>query len=234
MVLAAAGAAAVVGYTAFGDEAPLGILGANAPLGTVPDVPTGLGSFAFAQEQLGRPGMPVAYSPCEPIRYVVNEAYAPAGGAGLLAEAIGEVSRATGLVFEAAGATDEMPFAATPVLGDHGPVVIAWASPVEVPDLVGDVAGVGGSTAEQTPGALAYYVSGGVALDGPDLTSVLQRPDGPAQVRAIVMHELGHLVGLDHVDDPAELMSATNVGVLTFGPGDREGLAALGSGPCVR
>ncbi len=233
MVLAAAAAAAMVGYTAFGDGEPLGILGRDAPLGTPPDVATGVGSFAFAQEQPGRPGTSVTYSPCEPIRYVVNEAYAPAGGAGLLAEAIGEVSRATGLVFEAAGATDEMPFAAPSVLGNHGPVVIAWASPVEVPRLEGDIAGVGGSTAEQTPGALAHYVTGGVALDGPDLAAILQRPDGAAQARAIIMHELGHLVGLDHVDDPSELMSSENNGLQGFGPGDREGLAALGSGPCV-
>ena len=34
------------------------------------------------------------------------------------------------------------------------------------------------------------------------------------------------------VDDTAELMYADNVGLLEFGPGDREGLAALGRGRC--
>jgi hypothetical protein len=37
---------------------------------------------------------------------------------------------------------------------------------------------------------------------------------------------------LDHVDDPSELMYDRNVGLTEFGPGDREGLAALGSGSC--
>jgi hypothetical protein len=39
-------------------------------------------------------------------------------------------------------------------------------------------------------------------------------------------------VGLDHVEDPGELMYADNVGRVTLGPGDRRGLAALGSGQC--
>jgi predicted Zn-dependent protease len=71
-----------------------------------------------------------------------------------------------------------------------------------------------------------------VALDAPQLTEVMARDAGGEQVRAILMHELGHLVGLDHVDDPGELMYAESVGTLGFGAGDREGLASLGSGRC--
>ena len=47
------------------------------------------------------------------------------------------------------------------------------------------------------------------------------------------MHELGHLVGLGHVDAPDELMSAENHGLLTWGPGDRAGLSAVGAGRCL-
>jgi predicted Zn-dependent protease len=71
-----------------------------------------------------------------------------------------------------------------------------------------------------------------VALDAPQLKRVLSRRHGRELVRAIIVHELGHLVGLDHVNDPGELMHADNVGRLALGPGDREGLAALGSGRC--
>jgi hypothetical protein len=52
-------------------------------------------------------------------------------------------------------------------------------------------------------------------------------------VRAIVMHELGHVVGLAHVDDRGELMYADSVGQKTFGPGDLTGLGALGRGRCT-
>ena len=53
-----------------------------------------------------------------------------------------------------------------------------------------------------------------------------------AEQQAIVDHEFGHVVGLDHVHDPRELMNEDNVGLTTYGPGDREGLARLGAIDC--
>ena len=43
----------------------------------------------------------------------------------------------------------------------------------------------------------------------------------------------GTLLGLDHVDDPTQLMHAENSGLTGFAAGDLAGLALLGSGPCV-
>ncbi len=63
---------------------------------------------------------------------------------------------------------------------------------------------------------------------------MLARPHGRAQVTAIIEHELGHLVGLDHVSAPDELMFRNNVGLTSYGPGDLRGLALLGQGPCER
>ncbi|GAA4288805.1 matrixin family metalloprotease [Georgenia daeguensis] len=204
-------------------------------LAEAPVVEPGAGSFAFIQEQLGDP---VTYNPCEPIRYVVNDALAPAGGAGLVVEALATVSAATGLVFEDSGRTDEpadpdrQPRDVLRYGLDASPVLVAWTGPEQVPDLAGEVVGVAGSVSEGVGGSAMRYVSGTVYLDAADLTVILQRPDGAAQVRAIVTHELGHLVGLDHVDDPGELMYAENVGRTELGPGDRQGLAVLGSGSC--
>ena len=52
-------------------------------------------------------------------------------------------------------------------------------------------------------------------------------------VQAVVMHELGHGLGLDHVDDRKQLMYQDNVGLTELGPGDRRGLALLGQGKCA-
>lgn len=116
------------------------------------------------------------------------------------------------------------------------PVIIAWTNPEAVPGLSGDVAGLGGSAAREDSytGDLEdlEYVTGMVALDSAQLQELLTRPQGHAVARAIVMHELGHVVGLGHVKDPNELMSAENVERVDPGPGDREGLAALGTGRC--
>jgi len=79
------------------------------------------------------------------------------------------------------------------------------------------------------------YVTGMVLLNRDYLGQAARWQGGPQRVRAVILHELGHLVGLDHVDDPHELMypRPTVLGD-DFADGDRRGLAALSSGPCFR
>jgi hypothetical protein len=196
------------------------------------------GSHAFIRT--GSDGQPVTFDPCLPVRIVHNPAMAPPGARALLDEALEEVSLRTGLRLEVVGSTDERPNEqrAAKDRGRYGtgwsPVLLAWSTAEETPGLAGDIAGLGGSIA-QAPPFTSYlrFVSGSVTLDAVDLREALEGPDGPAQVRAIVLHELAHLVGLDHVDDPGELMHPENLGRTAFGPGDIEGLARLGSGRCL-
>ena len=50
----------------------------------------------------------------------------------------------------------------------------------------------------------------------------------------MVLHELGHLMGLGHVRSLGEIMHPSGGGVVDLGPGDLEGLHQLGaSGGCV-
>ena len=77
-------------------------------------------------------------------------------------------------------------------------------------------------------------MSGVLALDAADVAATQAQADGTARARAIVQHELGHLVGLGHVGDPRELMFTEESPLQTddWGSGDRVGLARLGRGRC--
>jgi hypothetical protein len=223
------GAHQLWGVTLTGDG-----LRAPQPLGKPPQVATGVGTFEFMLRQPDDPMRPVTYDPCRTVEFEVNDALAPAGAAALLEDAVGQISRATGLRFHYIGRTDRLPDPdARPVRPSPEPALIAWTTADVVPALAGRTAGVGGSTARlHTLSGDLEYVTGVVALDSPDLSAVMARPQGPQQVRAVVIHELGHLVGLGHVGDPGELMYGDNAGLMKLGPGDREGLALLGSGRC--
>lgn len=51
--------------------------------------------------------------------------------------------------------------------------------------------------------------------------------------RAVILHELGHLVGLDHVTAPKQVMyPETQLVSTSLGAGDLTGLSLLGSGAC--
>jgi hypothetical protein len=203
----------------------------------LPAVPvTSTGSYAFLNTEAD--GGPVGYDPCRPVRYVVRTAGAPPGGEALVTEAVADLSADTGLSFEYVGTTDEAPALDRPLIQpdrygtDWAPVLIAWATAREVPALAGDVAGIGGSAA--VPGADGkgeWLAAGRLVLDSDDLGAMIADGD-PAAARSVVLHELGHVVGLDHVDDRNELMYPMTSTRLDFGPGDREGLALLGQVAC--
>ena len=61
---------------------------------------------------------------------------------------------------------------------------------------------------------------------------VVVAPAGLLLEQVALLHEVAHVVGLGHVSEPMELMYADNTGQVELGPGDREGLARLGSLPC--
>lgn len=182
----------------------------------------------------------VAYDPCRPIHYVTRTQGQPAGGHQALADAFARLSLATGLKFVDDGPTDETPSGQRHAYqpkryGDRwAPVLIAWESPTENPDFSADVVGEAGSYAVGIEGSPTVYVSGQVRLDAPRLSTMLGDPKGSLMVRAIVEHELGHLVGLAHVTDHKQLMyPETELTQTDYGPGDLTGLALLGQGPCV-
>ncbi|HEX7133397.1 MAG TPA: matrixin family metalloprotease [Iamia sp.] len=213
---------------------------ADEPLGQPAPLHRG-GSFAFARIQPGTDDDPVTWDPCRPIRVVVADEAAPDRAEGIVEEALATLSEATGLQIEVEGTTTE-PAAEerAPVQPDRygdrwAPVLVAWTDPTEVPALDGDTGGLGGAVAVDPPGGgPEVYVTGQLLLDAPQMADALRTSSGRDLVRGVALHELGHLVGLAHVEDAGQLMYAEGqTGVTAYGFGDRAGLIEVGRGPCV-
>jgi hypothetical protein len=218
--------------------ASLGAL-ALAPLvqGVKPDEGT---SFLFLDRT--DQGVPTRWNPCEPIHYVVNASLAPQGSLDDVHEAVSRISAATGIAFEYEGTTDEEASAYREAYqperyGERwAPVLIAWAYPgdTDIPFEHGDEVAAAVAVPVIPPTRFEdVYVSGWIALNTDD-----PNPPGfdlPGQQGPVILHELGHLMGLGHVERPGEIMHPAGGGVVDLGPGDREGLRQLGAaGGCIR
>lgn len=178
-------------------------------------------------------GRPARWDPCTPIHYVVQEDWAPSDAGADLAAALRKLSAASGLRFADDGDTTEIP-----TMGRRSyqparygrrwaPILIGWVPPARTDLRLGH--GVQGVTvAVAVPGHQAgSLVTAQVALDAEhDLPGGF----GPGATQGeVLLHELGHAVGLGHVLDPTQVMyPQTTNSESQYGAGDRAGLAALG------
>ena len=188
------------------------------------------GSYAFVVNTTD--GDPVGWDHCKPIHYVVNPAGAPDDWEDIIRGGVAEITDASGFEFQYDGTSIERAFDKRVAdTADPPPVLIGWASSDEVPDLEGSTAGIGGSTPARVHNRIEF-VTGVVVLDTEAYDRMEQRGDRRGE-ELILAHELGHVLGLDHVDDIDELMNAEYVGQDGFGPGDRDGLERLHDLPCA-
>lgn len=197
------------------------------------------GDYAFLAHQPGHPSRPVGYDPCKVIHVRVNLDQAPPDGLDLVRAAMTRVGEATGLWLQYDGQSDARPHwhadYVPSFLGEprSRPVLISWATPTEVKELAGAVAGIGGSLPMADRFGTERFVTGGITLDAEAYAVLDTTAEGRAQALAILLHEFGHLVGLGHVKDRNELMYADNVGLLDYAAGDLAGLARVGATSCA-
>ena len=199
------------------------------------------GSVSYLATQPGT-NLPVTWSPCRPIHYVVRAADETVDGLGLLQSALAEISRDTGIRFVYDGTTDEAPSADRALVqrdryGDRwAPVLIAWVGQRENPEMTSLILGMTRPGAVTMPGDEAtspsVYVSGQVLMNS-DLIGRVQRALGAKATRTVFLHELGHLMGLGHVAVRSAVMYPSyQPGVVTFTAAEMTALHSLGSGPC--
>jgi hypothetical protein len=208
---------------------------ASARVGAAADDPEGWTPWALNDD-----GAPVRWDPCRPIELVVNPEGTYPGFAEDLEAAIDDVAEASGLEIMVTAWVDEPPSGDRPLhqperYGDRwAPVLVAAGDPaaedlplrstdraIAVPVAVG-------------PEGSQVFVTGQIVLNRDRDDVAPGDADRGGSWGGILRHELGHLVGLDHVDDPDQLMHAhPGPGEAMLGDGDRRGLAVLGSGDCV-
>ena len=222
--LAIAGLVALAALVAVGSAAAFGE--PALPLASEPRGP----GFDFLRT--APRGTPISFDPCSPIHYVVNPDLAPPGAYAEVFRAVHALEEGSGLNLEFDGITDEPAGVRRPLFqprryGDGwAPVLIGWVPSSEI--RRGHAFGLARPLAVQRPGGHPVFVSGTVLLNA-DAGLMW----GLSWER-LVLHELGHVVGLGHVDDPSQVMYPELLpGGGILGDGDLAGLKAI-SFPCRR
>ena len=162
-------------------------------------------------------GVRLTFSPCVVTQYKINPAGAPPGGIALVQDGFTALSKRTGLAFHYSGTTAERPTRGrhSPVGHRPLPVLVAWDVAEKFSATLEDnhVLGVGGPDF----GFLSledkhmHFVTGMIVLD-----KAAGVTNTRAEQRATLLHELGHLVGLKHVNDKKQLMYPQGPGEFAF------------------
>jgi hypothetical protein len=180
------------------------------------------GSYAFISMH---GDYPITWNHCQAIRYQVNPKGAPENWQEIVHRAIDDIEKESGFVFADRGTSvkTELIGAGLYAGNEWEPVLIVWSDRYQDQMLDGGTIGFGGSRVAEMKG-IPRLVIGQVTLDS--------NVKDPEQTQLVLEHELGHVLGLDHVEDPDQLMYPAYHGQKGLGRGDINGLKRLHDVPC--
>lgn len=177
-------------------------------------------------------GKPIRWNPCHVITYRVNLKYAPANVMPDVREALRRITLATGLHFRYLGKTSWLPRADYKGWPGTSNTVIAW-SPRDpmMPSFQWDsfTAGRGGPNTGRYVGK-PWWREGWADFNSHDNAS-FPAGFGKNSRGALLMHELGHMIGLNHAKSGLEIMyggGGWTSPAAVYGAGDMRGLHLLG------
>lgn len=189
-------------------------------------------------------GSTTRWNSCTTIEVVLNTEHAPLDAETLTKIALKNVEQATGLNIEIVGNTTErysnnrkpyQPGKYPSNKKSWAPVLLDWEPTNEFQKSLEqqskDVVGLAYPYSVQNQ-ETSVIVTGAAQFDATWFKKTISEGN-VTDPTSTIMHEFGHIIGLDHVSDKNEIMNPVENGFTTWGPRDRAGLEFMGSGPCL-